>query len=73
MTIKKSFYAGMIKVVCSDLMCFPVNPISLEATACSCYDPWALSDPDSIPVETISYSEWLDRKNQLWGSRQRYT
>lgn len=52
------YYAGKIKVVCEDLMCFPVRVIDLEPTSCSTYDQWALSDPDPEPVETISVSEW---------------
>ena len=52
------YYAGKIKVVCEDLMCFPVRVSDLEPTSCSTYDQWALSDPDHEPVETISVSEW---------------
>lgn len=58
------FYAGKIKVVCStDMMCFPVDPKTLEPTSCSHYDPYALSDPDPEPVETIPYFEWLNRQH----------
>ena len=55
------YYAGKVKVVGEDLMCFPVRPSDLEPLACSCYDPYAWSDPDPEPVETISLEEWLRR------------
>lgn len=42
----KSLYTGKIKVVGEDLMCFPINPETLEATSCGCYDPYAWTDPD---------------------------
>ena len=58
-------YKGKIKVVCDDLMCFPVDPKTLEATGCTCYDLWAWSDLDPEPVETISYSSYLGRKLKL--------
>ncbi len=56
------YYKGRIKVVGADLMCFPVDPQTLEALACSTYDPYALKDPDPEPVETIDACEWLRRK-----------
>jgi hypothetical protein len=70
-----SYYAGKIKVVCADLMCFPVNPETLEATSTGCYDPWAWTDPDKDPVETISHGEWCLRLNKKWDRqlRDRYT
>jgi len=58
-----SRYADRIKVVCEDKMCFPVHPETLEALACSCYDAYALSDPENGPIETISHTEWLRRKH----------
>ena len=60
------YYQGKIKVVCLDKMCFPVNPVTLEATSCGCYDPYAWSDPDPEPLETISVDEWNARSNKLW-------
>jgi len=65
-----SRYDGRIKVVCTDWMCFPVSPKTLEALATSCYDPWAFN-PDQTPIETISYSEWLRRKNALTDQTQK--
>lgn len=58
-------YKGKIKVVCTtDSTSFPVNPVTLEPTACCIYDSVALSlanvDPDA--VETIGFSEYLRRK-----------
>lgn len=58
------YYAGRIKVVCADLMCFPVDPVTLAALSCSSYDAYALTDPDPEPVETISHGEWLARQQQ---------
>lgn len=55
------YYKGKIKVVGCDLMCFPVDPVTLNALACSSYDPWAIRDPDPEPIETISCGEWNRR------------
>lgn len=61
------YYAGKIKVVGCDMMCFPVSSVTLEPLSCGCYDPYAWSDPDSEPIETIGVSEWQKRLD-----RQRY-
>ena len=53
------YYEGKIKVVGADLMCFPADPITLEALSTSTYDPWAWSDPDPTPIRTISHEQWL--------------
>lgn len=37
-------------------------PETLDPLACSSYDPYALTDPDPCPVETISSSEWNRRR-----------
>ncbi len=58
------YYAGKIKVVCDDLMCFPVDPVTLEALACSYYDAYAITDPDREPVKTIGYFEWLNLRKK---------
>ena len=58
-------YTNRIKVVCDDLMCFPVLPETYEPTGVSCYDAYALTDPDPEPIETISYSEWLDFRSKI--------
>jgi len=58
------YYKGKIKVVGSDKMCFPVNPETLEPLACSSYDPYAWSNPEKEPIETISIEEYWQRKNQ---------
>lgn len=57
-------YAGKIKVVGIDKMCFPVDPETYEATSSSCYDPSPyLEHPESNrPVETISEDEFRKRK-----------
>lgn len=57
------YYTGKIKVIGSDRMCFPVDPKTLEALACSIYDAYAYTDPDTDPVETISFGEWTTRRN----------
>lgn len=57
-----SRYAGNIKVVGEDLMCFPADPKTLEPLGTGCYDPWAWKDPEPA-VETISLSEWQRRRN----------
>jgi hypothetical protein len=58
------YYSGKIKVICNDLMCFPVNPTTLEPLSCESYDAYAITDPDSEPVETISHSEWCKRRDK---------
>lgn len=57
------YYAGRVKVVADDLMCFPAHPQTLEALACSTYDAYARSDPDPEPVETIGIGEWQKRRD----------
>lgn len=63
-------YAGKIKVVGPDLMCFPVNPETLEATGGSCYDAYAITDPETEPAETISFGTWCRRLNDKWNREQ---
>jgi hypothetical protein len=60
------YYAGKVKVVCEDLMCFPARPGDLEPLACGSYDPYAWIDPDPEPVETIGFCEWLKRRDEQW-------
>jgi len=56
------FYSGWIKVVGVDLMCFRAHPQTLEPRSCGCHDPYAWTDPDPDPVETICISEWQRRR-----------
>lgn len=65
------YYRGKIKVVGADLMCFPADPLTLDALACGSYDPWAISDPDTTPVETISCGEWNKRRADRRDQEQR--
>lgn len=60
------YYVGKVKVVGDDLMCFPARPGTFEPLACGCYDPYARSDPDPEPVETISIGEWYLRRDAQW-------
>lgn len=56
------YYSGKIKVVCPvSLMCFPAHAETLEALSCSCYDAYAIDDPDREPVETLMLNEWNKR------------
>ena len=55
------YYKGKIKVVGEDLLCFPVNPITLEAESCGCFDSYAFTAPDPEPDETIHFTEWWSR------------
>jgi len=59
------YYTGKIKVVCGDLMCFPVHAKTLEPLSCGCYDPYAWSDPDPEPISTIGIGEWQDKRFRL--------
>lgn len=54
-------YADKIKVVREDLVCFAVDPETLEAVGGSQYDPWAWSHPEPGIIETISVGEWNRR------------
>lgn len=65
------YYKGKIKVVGIDLMCFPVDPETLEATSTGCYDPWAWTAPDPEPIETIGCNEWSVRRNKIWDKQMR--
>jgi len=50
-------YKGFIKVVREDKQCYPVDPATLEAVRCSCYDPspWDVRNLDNYEaVEVIS-------------------
>lgn len=56
-------YKDKIKVVCDDKMCFPVDPKTLKPVTSSIYDPYAWSDPDPEPLETITISELYRRQD----------
>ena len=58
-----SRYTGKIKVVGVDMLCFPADPVTLRALGTECYDPYAWSDPENGPVETIDATEWNVRRN----------
>lgn len=60
------YYAGKIKVIGEDLMCFAVNAKTLDPQSCSCYDPFAWSDPDPEAIETIGIGEWQNRRIERW-------
>lgn len=55
------YWRGKIKVVGTDNMCWPVDPITLSALACSFYDPWCW-DKCGTQIETISVHEWYHRR-----------
>lgn len=61
------YYKGKIKVVGVDMLCFPVDRITLKPLATGVYDPYAWSDTDPEPIETISCSEWHIRRNKIKG------
>lgn len=58
-------HKGKIKVVGVDLICFYVEPKTLEPISCSCYDPYAWRDPEPGMLETIGVNEWQTRRNKL--------
>ena len=64
--VMSGYYVGKVKVVGDDLMCFPARADDLEPLACGCYDPYAWSDPDQDPVETIDIGEWQSRRSEHW-------
>lgn len=53
-------YAGRIKVVTADNLCFAVDPKTLQALGCSTYDPYPYL-PGEGAVEIISTAEWHRR------------
>jgi hypothetical protein len=59
-----SRYTGKVKVVGTDLLCFPADPVTLDALGTCCYDAYAWSDIESGPVETIDVSEWSRRRDR---------
>ena len=52
------YYKGKIKVIGVDMMCFPVDPVTLESLSCGCYDPYAWTDMDTDAVENIGIGAW---------------
>ena len=55
-------YSGKIKVVDGNNLCFPVNPETLDAESCGCYQPYPYDD--TVPIEIISVDEWNLRVSQ---------
>ena len=51
-----------IEVVCADMTCFQVHPVSLEPISTSYYEPAAWSDPQGR--QQISYGEWTMKRNE---------
>lgn len=49
--------AGHIYVICSNKMCFWVDPITSEPLSVSCYDPYW--DAPSAPRNRMSEGVWL--------------
>ena len=67
-------FTGKIKVVRVDLLCFPVDPETLEPLACGVYDPWAFTDPDDDgSIEVISDAEYKQRCQEKWRKENRRT
>lgn len=52
-------YPGCLLVICEGRMVFPVDPVTLEPLACTCYDHWCLSEPDQQP--RMGYAEWSEK------------
>lgn len=54
-------YAGNVKVVGADGLCFPANPTTLEPLRCGCYDPYPWQGGEGA-VAIISDGEWSSRR-----------
>ena len=52
-----------IEVVCIDMTCFKVDPITLDPFSCSYYEPAAWSDPQGR--KQMSHSEWTEKHVQM--------
>lgn len=49
----------------TDRTVFEIDPITLDAKQCSCYDAYCYSDP--LPdVTYIEYSDWVGMRNKQW-------
>lgn len=62
MNVINQRYVGKIKVVGEDLMCFPVDPETLQPMGVSYYDPYVFTDLEPEPIETITLEEWNRRQ-----------
>jgi hypothetical protein len=51
----------MTEVVCEDMMCFKVDPVTLEPKSSSYYEPAAWSDPKG---PQMSYIQWVLKRNE---------
>ena len=51
-----------IEVVCVDMRCFKVNPVTLEPLSCSYYEPAAWNDPRG---PQMSHSEWTKKRMDI--------
>jgi len=60
-----SRYKDLVKVIKIDLMCFPANPITLEQVGTSVFDPWAITQPEEDPAETLDINEYMSRWSKL--------
>lgn len=57
-------FPGCIIVIGVDNMTFPVHPVTLDALACSCYDPyWHLLPPN---VAKMTSDAWHAARNEMW-------
>ena len=57
MSLRNSALDNAIEVVCLDMMCFKVDPVTLNALTCSYYEPAAWWADQRGPQ--MSYGEWL--------------
>ena len=72
--VNDMYYKGLIKVVRADKQCYPVDPVTLEAVKCSCYDPspWSLTNPDNHEaVEVITQSEYISRWSEKFDKERK--
>lgn len=59
-------------VRCVDKSVFEINPITLEAKSCSCYDAYCYSDPEK-DVKYIEHSDWVKQRNEQWKKKYERT
>lgn len=52
-----------IEVVCENMMCFKVDPKTLDPLTCSYYEPAAFNDPRG---PQMTFSEWVVKRNEQW-------
>lgn len=52
-----------IEVVGFDMMCFKIDPVTLEPLSCSYYEPAAWNDPTGPQMDIAT---WQAKRGEMW-------